>query len=194
MQRPAILDIQSGDELKKWYWLKAELVTYAKTRNISYVGSKFELLQRLVHTLDGKENKDDKKNKPTSKFNWAQAILTPQTIITDSYTNGPNTRKFFKEHCGPKFSFSIAFMAWMKANIGKNLADAITEWKRLEKASKVKSFKSEIPSGNQYNQYIRDFFIDNPKKSIQEARYFWKLKRSLPLEKHVYEKSDLELK
>ena len=85
-------------------------------------------------------------------------------------------------------------MNWMKENIGLKLKDAILEWTRLEKLSRDDNFKSEIPKGNQYNQYIRDFFADNPNKTIKEARHFWMLKRDLPLGKHIYERSDLNLK
>jgi Domain of unknown function (DUF6434) len=119
--------------------------------------------------------------------------LTLETLITDSYTNGPNTRTFFKEYCSAKFSFNIAFMSWMKHNVGKTLRDAIEEWDKINAQSKDKNFKKGIPEGNQYNQYMRDFFADNPTKTIKEARHFWQLKRALPLGKHRYERSDLDL-
>ena len=69
----------------------------------------------------------------------------------------------------------------------------INEWQRLNEQSKDKNFKSEIPTGNQYNKYIRDFFADNPNPTIEQARHFWKLKRSLLLGRHIYEMSDLKL-
>lgn len=193
MERPNILEIRTGQDLKKWYWLKAELVAFAKNTGASYVGSKFAVLDRLADKLDGGTVKIETKTFATSKFNWAKSVLTLDTIITDSYTNGPNTRKFFESRCGDKFRFSIPFMNWMKENQGKKLQDAIVEWERLETLSKDKNFKSEIPAGNEYNKYVRDFFADNPDKTIDQARRFWKLKRNLPLEKHIYEKSDLEL-
>jgi hypothetical protein len=100
---------------------------------------------------------------------------------------------FFKEHCGDTFHFSIPFMDFMKNNCGKTLQDAVNEWQRLDELTKNKNHKSTIPSGNQYNQYIRDFFVDNPNKTIKEARHCWQLKRALPLGRHVYERTDLGL-
>jgi hypothetical protein len=85
-------------------------------------------------------------------------------------------------------------MDYMRNNCGKTLQDAVNEWKRLNELSRDKNFKSEIPPGNQYNQYIRDYFADNPGGTLKEARHLWKLKRSLPLGRHIYEKSDVELK
>jgi hypothetical protein len=198
MTRPAIEDIKSGEELKRWYWLKSELVAFCKVAKLSYLGSKFETLDRLADALDHKgapkAQNTSKASKPSSKFAWSKSTLTLDTIITDSYTNGPNTRKFFKSHCGEKFHFSIPFMDFMKNNIGKTLQDAVNEYHRLETLRKTKDFKSEIPAGNQYNKYLRDFFLDNPTMTAAQARHFWKLKRNLPLGSHKYEREDLNLK
>ncbi len=196
MTRPPISNIKNSEELKRWYWLKEELINFCKSIQLPYTGPKFEILDRIGKALDSDfvfiENAV-RKPASKSKFNWSKSPLSLDTIITDSYTNRPKTRSFFKEHCGDRFHFSIAFIDYMKQNAGKTLQDAVNEWKRLNKLSKEKSFKSEIPAGNQYNQYIRDFFADNPTLTLAQARHFWKLKRSLPLGKHVYEKSDLEL-
>jgi hypothetical protein len=197
MKRPDIYKIETGAELKRWYWLKQELVEFCKKTQLSYVGAKFDILERIASALDNGVTEIEKKSqkaKPTSKFLWAKSSLNLDTVITDSYTNGPNTRKFFKQHCGDKFHFSIPFMDFMKNNCGKTLSDAVNEWRRLNELSKDKNFKSDIPEGNQYNKYIRDFFADNPNLTIERARHFWKLKRSLPLGKHIYEKTDLKLK
>jgi hypothetical protein len=60
----------------------------------------------------------------------------------------------------------------MQENCGKTLKDAVDAWKGLHELSRAKHFKIEILEGNQYNQYIRDFFADNPSLTIQQARHF----------------------
>jgi Domain of unknown function (DUF6434)/SAP domain-containing new25 len=192
-KRPLISTITTGKELKRWYWLKEELVAYCKKVSINYSGAKFEILDRLANALDNKPMLAKKSERPTSLFDWSKEPLSLRTRITDSYRNGPNVRKFFIENCGAKFHFSIPFMKWMKENESKILKDAINEWKRLDKLSKDKNFKSIIPPNNQYNQYIRDFFLDNPNKKMKDARLCWKKKRQLPMERHKYEKDDLKL-
>jgi Domain of unknown function (DUF6434)/SAP domain-containing new25 len=194
MKRPEILKITNGKELKKWYWLKQELVDYCKRTKVNYTGTKFEILDRIANKLDRKNTVVKNKKTTHSNFDWHSQALTLNTVITSSYKNSQNVRRFFKQHCGIQFHFSIPFMHYMKTNSGKTLKDAISEWKRLNTLTKDKTFKSNIPSGNQYNQYIRDFFADNKNLSLNDARHFWKLKRSLPLGKHIYEKSDLKLK
>jgi hypothetical protein len=194
--RPDIITILSGEDFKKWYWLKEELVTYCKQTNIPYHGSKFEIIERIAYALDNPQIGIKKAEKlvVSSKMEWHKAHLTLETVITDSYKNGSNVRRFFKEHCGSHFSFNIPFMSWMKANVGKTLKDAVEAWLYINEKKKNKSQKSEIPAGNQYNQYMRDFFADNPDKTMKDARHFWQLKRALPLGLHKYERSDLTLK
>jgi len=179
--------------LRKWYWLKSELVAYARQTGIRYGGSKFDILDRLATKLDGIETNVPKSAKVDLGVNWKNRTLTVDTVITNSYTNSKNSRNFFKVHCGQRFAFSIRFMDWMKDNAGKTLGDAIIEWKRLEKLKLDKTFESAIPSGNQFNKYLRDFFADNPGNSMEKARQCWKRKRSLPLIRHVYEPGDLDL-
>jgi Domain of unknown function (DUF6434)/SAP domain-containing new25 len=197
MTRPDIQSIQTGEELKRWYWLKKELTDYCKLKKWSYEGSKFDILDRIAKTLDKGNphpSKPAKAKAKTSKFDWHSEKLTLHTVLTDSYRNTQNVRRFFQQHCGPKFHFSIPFMAFMNNNSGKTLQDAVNEWHRLNIIHENKAFKSDIPPGNQYNQYIRDFCADNPNASIAQARHFWKLKKSLPMQRHKYERTDLKLK
>ena len=97
-----------------------------------------------------------------------------------------------KRHVGQSFRFNIGFMDWMKHNNGKTLGNAVAAWRQLEERKKDKDFETEIPPHNEYNQYMRDFFVDNPNGKMVEARACWQKKRSLP-ESNEYEPSDLDL-
>jgi hypothetical protein len=124
MTRPDITKIKTGDELKQWYWLKQELVDFFKLCQLRYTGVKLDIIERIASALDYAINnlvEHSKKVKPTSKFIWSKAELNLETIITDSYTSGLNSRKFFKQYCGDKFNFSIPIMAFLKNNCGKTL-------------------------------------------------------------------------
>lgn len=197
MKRPEINKIQSGTELKRWYWLKRELIGYCRQQQLPASGSKFEILDRIASALDNTKTNPPKwepSKTRKSTFDWRNENLSPKTVITDNYQNTLNVRRFFIEHCGERFRFSIPLIRFMKTNVGSTLQDAIGEWHRLQELRKNKNFKSEIPEGNQYNKYLRDFFEDNPGMTMEQARKCWKLKRSLPLGRHVYEKTDLDLK
>lgn len=195
MSRPKIENISSGKELKKWYWLKEELVMRCKKLGVNYFGSKVEVMERLAAILDGAEIKDHKKYQyPQSKFDWTNEKLGLDTVVTDNYKSGANVRRFFEAQCGPDFRFSIAFTNWIKANVGITLGDAIAEWKRINELRKQDPLqKAALPASYLYNQYLRDFFADNPDKSIMEARRCWELKRALKADSFRYEKTDLDL-
>ena len=195
--RPAIEEIHSGAELRRWYWLKEELVAHARAVGVKSTGGKFTILARLAHFLDTGETVSPRGDatKPTSKFDWHREPLTEKTVITDSYKNTQNVRRFFRRHADPGFKFNIAFMKWMKGNSGKTLGDAIAEYQRQRAEAKRPGFKSKIAPHNQFNQYTRDFLADNPDLGIAEARKYWARKKALPSAdgRHIYERSDLEL-
>lgn len=50
--------------------------------------------------------------------------------------------------------------------------------------------KAEIGGRFEYNTYIRDFFADNPRKSLHDAIKCWNYKKGLPGH-HRHEQSDL---
>ncbi|MEL6505475.1 MAG: DUF6434 domain-containing protein [Pseudomonadota bacterium] len=187
-QRPAIETITTGAELTRWYWLKAELEAEFQRLGLPTGGSKQDLTDRLAHFLDTDEVLKPKKRRSESKFNWARETLTRETIITDSYRNGPNVRTFFEREYGPDFKFNIAFMAWMKANVGKTLGDAIEARRTIAEREQVE--KPPIPASNQYNAYTRAFHQANPERTAKDARACWAWKRAGPGHNR-YEDSDL---
>ena len=195
--RPEISSIQSGAEIRKWYWRKDELVTNARNLGLKTSGGKFEILERIAHFLDTgeKSSPGEVTLKPKSSFDWHSEPLTSQTVITDSYKNTQNVRRFFKSEIGPKFTFNIAFMEWMKENTGRTLKDACEAYQAIQAQAKTPGFKTQIKSHNQFNQYTRDFLEDNPELGMADVRRVWALKIKLPSEngRHVYERSDLEL-
>ena len=111
--------------------------------------------------------------------------------IRDSYKNTQNVRRFFKAHADPNFKFNIAFMEWLKANVGKTLGDAAAYCQSQQDDKTT----TKIKPHNQLNQYLRDFMADNPALGIEDARRAWALKKELPSEtgRHRYERDDLGL-
>lgn len=194
LQRPPIETVRSGAVLKDWYWLKTEVMNHARMLGLSTSGGKFEIIDRIADHLDGKTTPPKRREVPTPKrsgFDWHGGTISSATLITASYRNTQNVRRFFIAEIGKHFSFNIAFMAWMKANVGKTMGDAAEEWKRVNSLTKS-GIKPEIPFHNQFNAYTRAFLEDNPGRSMDDVRHFWKLKRSLPGHNR-YERSDLDL-
>ena len=192
--RPEIDECATGATFRRWYWLKSELVAFAREHGLRVSGGKEVLTDRIAHYLDTGDRElsgEPRRPRPSSTFNWAKATLTLDTVITDSFTNGPNLRAFMKRHVGPSFRSSIEFMQWARDNVGKTLADAVAEWRRIEARRKA-GHKAPIPAHNQFNQYVRDYFTDNPDGSMATARRLWAVKRRRPGDNR-YRRSDLEV-
>jgi hypothetical protein len=63
-------------------------------------------------------------------FDWHCDYIDKSTVITSTYRNTQNVRRFFKAELGDHFKFDREFMAWMKASSGNTMGDAVTEWRR----------------------------------------------------------------
>lgn len=195
-KRPKIEDIKSGEEFNHWYWLKEELEAICKRAGLPAHGRKFDLRDRIMFALDNNGGvKKEEKKKATSKFNWAKAELSPETIITDNVSFGPNFRRFMQGQIGSKFSCHSDFMNWVRSNEGKTLGQAVEKWHELEGRKDDPDFKRIIADNNMYNQYTRDFLVDNPGKTIRDARACWLIKKQLPTEDGFvrYDRKDLQL-
>ena len=197
MQRPDFENISSGAEFNQWYWLKAELVEICQQAGLPTTGRKFDLRDRIMYALDnqGKVKSLPKKKRTQSKFNWAKATLSLETVLTDNVSFGPNFRRFMQQQIGAKFSCHSDFMDWVKAHPGKTLGDAVQQWELLEQRKKDPTFRREIAANNMYSQYIRDFLDDNPTFTFKDVKKYWLLKKELPTADGFirYEKSDLSL-
>jgi Domain of unknown function (DUF6434)/SAP domain-containing new25 len=190
--RPNIEDCSSSDEFRRWYYLKSELVDFAKTNGIPSNVGKFEIADRIAAVLNSEPLPQPTKLSPQSRFDWANATLTPNMHITDNVSFGPNVRGFFKAHIGPAFVCNSDFMDWVRHHVGVSLSDAVDAWKMLEARKTDPDFQTRIRSHNQYNQFTRDILAANPQLSLEAVRQIWKAKRALP-RPMTYQPSDLSL-
>jgi hypothetical protein len=193
MDRPNLNKTISLTDFNEFYWLKEELIDFCKTVGISTSGGKIAIADRIRHYLQtGEIPAVPTKPQRKSRFNWDTEPLTTETVITDNYKNGENVRNFFIQTIGSHFSFNVVFIKWMKENVGKTLADAIAEWKRIHDLKKDANYVSRIEPQFEYNRYMRAFLNDNPTLTSKDAMKFWKLKRT-QRGTNDYQRSDLEL-
>ena len=195
MPRPPFGDIRTGKEFNRWYWLKAELVAICREAGLPAHGRKFDLRDRIMYALDheGARLPEPAPSHQDSHFDWAKSNLTPETLITDSVTFGPNFRRFMQGQVAGRFRCSAAFMDWVKANTGRTLKDAVAAYEAQER--KHQTTPRPIAAGNMYNQYTRDILADNPQLGPDDARNYWLRKKTMPTEDGFvrYARTDLDL-
>lgn len=172
-----------------FYWLKTELILFCRENRLSVTGGKKELERRIEKFLTTGErcSQETKKSKTTCT---KTSKISLNTRLEESYKNDAVNRAFFQSVIGDRFKFNVVFMKWVKQNLSKTYQDAVNEWLRIEKEKKSGK-KYEISSQFEYNQYTRDFFKANPKRTRHEAIACWKYKKGLP-GSNKYEDSDLD--
>lgn len=186
-ERPELNKKLDAATFRSFYYLKQELADFCKENGLPTSGSKAELTDRIAYFLD-----TGNVLKPSAKRKTAVNIgtLTEDTVIEPNIVCSEKHRAFFSEKIGKSFSFNVPFQKWLKANTGKTYGDAIRAYYRILEEKKLT--KTEIGGQFEYNTYIRDFFADNPGKSLRDAIVCWNYKKSLPGH-HRYERSDLRV-
>ena len=184
-ERPELNKNLDAATFRSFYYLKQELADFCKENGLPTSGSKIELTNRIAYFLD-----TGKVQNPSPRRISAVMIgtLTEDTVIEPNIVCSEKHRAFFREKIGKRFSFHVPFQKWLKANAGKTYGDAIRAYYRI--LEEKKQTKTEIGGQFEYNTYIRDFFADNPGKSLHDAIVCWNYKKGLPGH-HRYEQSDL---
>lgn len=185
LKRPNLEKNIDSKTFRSFYYLKEELTDFCRQNNLPASGGKIEITDRIAHFLDtGEVLIPEKKYK--SKPNVSG--ITEKTIIETNFICSETHRAFFKREIGKSFSFNVAFQKWLKGNAGQTYGQAIDAYYKI--LEDKKNGKTTIDRQFEYNTYIRDFFADNPGKSLEEAIRCWKHKKSLPGHNR-YEKADL---
>ena len=184
-ERPKLNKELDAATFRSLYYLKQELASFCKENGLPASGSKAELTDRIAYFLD-----TGSVLKPTAERKAAVNIgtLTEDTVIEPNIVCSEKHRAFFSEKIGKSFSFNVPFQKWLKANAGKTYGDEIRAYDQI--LAEKKQTKTEIGGQFEYNTYIRDFFADNPGKSLRDAIVCWNYKKGLPGH-HWYEQSDL---
>ncbi|MEM8617716.1 MAG: DUF6434 domain-containing protein [Pseudomonadota bacterium] len=193
--RPAFDRRMTAAEFSRWYWGVSDLKAACEALALPCSGRKQELRDRVYYALPDAPTAPPEPKIPRRKstFKWASERLTLETVITDNVSFGPNVRGFFAQEIGRNFVCHGDFMAWVKANVGLTLKDAVAAWHMLEARKDDPAFRREIADCNNYLQYLRDLRDANPLVSLDEARHCWDQKKLRPAAEGrvIYEPSDL---
>ena len=191
--RPQLNKQISFEDFNAHYWLRSELIEFCKKEKLPSTGGKITIVKIINFYLQTGQvlQPEIKKAKTiTSKFDWHSEPLSLDTIITDSYKNTQNVRRFFLKEIGNHFSFNITFMSWFKENAGKTLRNAIPACMHIHEQNNGKNAKLKIAPQFEFNTYVHDFLADNPDKVLKDVIICWKEKRQLK-EAKIYKRADL---
>ncbi len=165
-RKPKLTKQISLADLKSHYWLKVELVSFCKTNQLSTVGSKLELIQRIKTFITTGCNIKPIISKPVT-FRDSQQFIKVDTPVRN-YRNDAITRRFFVEQIGKHFRFDAYLRQFTNKNnitTGLTYGDLVNGWLEEESKRKSPNYKSTIDKQFEYNQFTRDFFANEKGKS-----------------------------
>ena len=192
--RPLLNKEINVQDFRNFYWLKEELQTFCRENAMSASGSKIEISDRIgIFLQTGKVQKPMRKVKYPSKETATRLSL--DTVITENHRCSQDVRAFFKEAINPKFHFSTFIQNYIKNNIGKTYTDVVNAWYEEEEHKKDPSYKKQIGSQFEYNQFIRDYFADteNKEKNREDAIKAWNRIKMLPGSNKYLSKKESEI-
>ena len=179
--RPNLTKDISVESFKDFYWLKEELQSFCRENGISASGSKIEISDRIeIFLRTGEIKKPIRKSKVNKKVE-PQVDLSLDTVITENHRCSQVVRAFFKSVI-PKFHFSTYIQNYFKENVGKTYRNVVDAWYEEEERKKDPSYKKQIGSQFEYNQFTRDYFADpkNKDKNREDAIEAWNTIKVLP--------------
>jgi len=175
-KRPELTQHTTVSEFEDFYWLKKELVIFCRAHDISADGGKIAIADRIKLFLT-----TGIKIQPTSRtackitYDSDKGISHNTPVIY--YKNDAKTRSFFVSQIGKKFKFNPYLRSFAKKqNSGE-----------LTYGDLVKGYQESLRNPNktidkqfEYNQFQRDFYKNNPKKSRTECNQAWQLIKQAP--------------
>jgi len=184
-ERPALTSELTGAELERWYWLKRELVEFARRAGISPTGGKLELIQRISAHLD------DRPPPPRRAPQVSSAQLTPPLSDASRIPAGQRcsqaVRAWFVAEVDPRFHFDAAMRAFFAAADGTGtLADARAHW-----WSSRERQPDEIGPQFEYNHFTRAWHAAHPDGSPAQRRAAWLVHRSTPVDRRAIPPGDV---
>ena len=172
--RPDI--IQDILDLENFYWLKTDLIKYAAKHNLLTSGSKKELGERIgIYLTEGRAVGSVSSR---SRVRDSHSIINRDTLVRH-YNNDAATSVFFKNEIGKGFKFNAYLRQFTdEGNVTEGLTygDFVEGWYVFERQKKEKG--EQIAPQFEYNQFVRDFYVEHKNASIKEVISAWNVIKS----------------
>ena len=171
--RPELERGISLEEFSSYYWLKDDLIEFAKRLGLPTHGYKPELSERIERRLGGLPDRSDKRRRSTTPRDSDRPLTRDTPVIY--FKSDAKTRDFFKSQIGPEFHFTYHVNQYRLANTGLTYGDLVDEWIAERDRRATAGYKAPIAAHGKYNRFVRDFFADpaNAGRSLKEASAAW---------------------
>ena len=161
-------------DFNAFYWLKAELLIFAKQLGLPTHGTKPELRTRIERQLRGLPRGAESESRSAKTGRDSDKPLTLNTPVIN-YKSDAKTRAFFESQIGPEFHFTYHLNQYRLARTDLTYGDLVDEWLAERARRGSHDYRAPIAAHGKYNRFIRDFFADaaNKGKSLGQAAEAW---------------------
>jgi hypothetical protein len=174
--RPNLTESLASEEFRAWYWLKEELVRFARARGISTAGLKREIEARVADYLAGTvPRRRIATPKRTGKM---PSEFTLDTVIGAGWRCGPALGRFMRQELGAGFHFNAETREFIHNGRGRTLAEAAICYQNSVMARRdPRRERAAIPEQLEYNTHFREYFATHPGATREKAIAAWWSKR-----------------
>lgn len=169
--RPDPASVTTEAELRRWYWLRSELVGIARALEIPTSGAKLELTERIAAALAGRDAPPVVRRPPARHF---AGELGPGTVLPAGQRCTQELRTYLRSRIGPAFRFDGPMRAIISAG-GVTVADVVDHWHATRDRG-----STEVAPQFEYNRFTRAWRAAHPEGDRSELLAAWWEYRSAP--------------
>ena len=169
----------SVDDFRAYYWMKSDLIAFARRLGLPSHGYKPDLAKRIERRLLGLEPAEPPSRQSNSERDSDRPLRRNTPVV--NYNNDARTRAFFTSQIGPHFHFTYHVNQYRLTHRGLAYGDLVDEWIAEFNRRRRASYEAPLASHGEYNQYVRDYFADpeNAGNAFADAAASWmKAKRA----------------
>jgi hypothetical protein len=175
--RPALTPELAAEEFRRWYFLKTELVTFAREMGVTSSGSKEDLTARIALALTGGEAVAPPSDRRVRAGRQLERPVSAASVIPTGQRCSQVLREFFASEVGPSFRFDAGMRDFIANGEGRTLGDAVDHWRATRDRG-----QSTIGRQFELNRFTRQWYQDNPNGHRDGLRAAWLTYRNQPEE------------
>jgi len=174
-QRPPLSRSMSAAEFRRWYWLKSELVDFARTLEVPTSGAKPRVADRIAPHLAG--HAVPPATPTRARAEKIDGVIDRSTIIPPNQTASQQLRRFFEAEIGSTFRYDYFMRTFLADNPGKTLGDAVKHWHETRSAQTPETLQQL-----ELIRFTKTWHLAHADGTAAQCRAAWKVHRSLPVD------------
>jgi hypothetical protein len=175
-RRPVLEPGMSIEDFIAYYWMKADLMVFARKLGLRTHGYKPELTTRIERRLRALPARPETAPSASKGPRDSDQALRRDTPVRN-YRSDDKTRTFFERQIGPEFHFTYHLNQYRLARKKLTYGDLVDEWLAERDRRRRADYQAPIATHGKWNRFVRDFFADkaNRGKSLSDAAAAWRV-------------------